>query len=248
MASTTDLTELTLRSTFIFAGTIEAVGKSSLKILSGRPGLAIARFDRALRVNPILGNLQGRPITVRLAPGAAARAGEQWIVFANSWVHGDQIAVIETAQLPATLDTEQAVSDIVASLPQRHLQERIASATLIVEGTVKTVTRAPEAPEIASEHSPYWMRASIEVREVLKGQANQAKEARREARLYFPGSLDRRFVDVPKPKPGQAAIFLLHTPTGKNPPPGLVAPDPADVQPVTQLDTIRALIGAAGRQ
>ncbi|MFZ1009678.1 MAG: hypothetical protein WAN65_22760 [Candidatus Sulfotelmatobacter sp.] len=244
MAST-DLTELVLRSTFIFAGTVESIGKSSVNVLNGRPGLAIARFDRPLRVNPVLGNLKGRPITVLIAKGGKVSPGEQLIIFANSWVHGEQIAVVESAQLALNPETERAVSDIVASLPERHLQERIASAVLIVDGVVKSVARAPEAPETASEHTPYWMRALIEIREVLKGQPEQTKATREEVQLYFPGSMDRRFQDVPKPKAGQSAIFLLHTPSGKFPPPGLVAPDPADVQPPEQLDAIRALIGAA---
>src|SRR5271166_3335692 len=97
------------RSTFIFSGTVIGLNRSSVKVLKPRPTFALVRFQEAFRVNPVLGNLRGRSITVQLAKGAQVEQGQQLIFFANSWVHGDEIAVIETGHVAANSDSEQEV-------------------------------------------------------------------------------------------------------------------------------------------
>lgn len=47
---------LVLQSTFIFTGTITASGASSLRIIPPGPELAVARFERGIRVNLSMAN------------------------------------------------------------------------------------------------------------------------------------------------------------------------------------------------
>lgn len=241
-------------ASFIFAGTVTAATGSSLQVLPVRPGLAVVRFERGFLVNPMLGKpdeLKGRPITVRLAregAGASAvRSGERLLFFTTAWVHAEQVAVNELARLPADENTEQQVAKIVASLPQRHLSERVASAVLIVHGTVGKLSRATDIPGTGTEHDPGWMRAPIEAREVLKGKAVSPPAPGRGRKpatvvLLFPGSRDRAFRDVPRPSSGQSAVFLLHQAPSILPAGSLIAPDPADIQPENELATIRRLL------
>ncbi len=240
----TTLLDLIRRASFIFAGTVTASTGSSLRAVPPRPGLAVVRFERGLLVNPMLGKLDGRPITVRLAQegagASAARSGERLLLFTTAWVHDEQIAVNELARLPADKKTEQEVARIVASLPQRHLSERIASAVLIVHGTVTKISRADDIPRTGSEHDPFWMRAEIEVKAVLKGDA----AAGRTVELVFPGSRDRAFRDVPRPAERQSAVFLLHQAAKALPAKSLIAPDPADIRPEGELETVRQLLRA----
>jgi hypothetical protein len=247
---------LVLRSSFIFSGTVTARGRSMLKVLQPRPDLIVARFDKALRVNPMLGPLDGKPITVLLSKGSSVESGQNLLFFAESWVHGDHIAVREHAHLPADDKTENQVLQMIASLPERHLQERVASAILIVQAVVREVTRATEIREPITEHAAEWMRATIELREVLKGslpgqpaggpqaRARRDAAARASLTLYFPQGLDKAWRDWPKLKPAQSAIFLLHTPRPPVPSTAFIAPDPADVQPDSAADTIRRLLGS----
>jgi hypothetical protein len=237
-------------SSFVFAGTVTSPGQSSLPVLEARPGIAIVRFDRDFLVNPVLGELGGRPITVKLAQGGvgagAVREGQQFIFFATAWVHGKEIAVTEVSRLPADDKTEEEVTRAVAALPELHLTERVASAAFVVYGVVTEIQRATDVPGTASEHDPAWMRASIEVREVLKGGDNQAGDGKQaHASLLFPGSGDIAFRNAPRVSVGQEAVFLLHRGAGRLPQADLIAPDPADVQPVEALPTIRRLIGGS---
>ena len=250
------LERLVVRSNFVFAGTVAALGRSALKVIPDRSDLAVARLDRALRIAPVLGNLDGRPITVLLAQGEQVRPGERLIFFTASWVHGEEIAVREVAHLPADEQTEKTVAKIVASEPERHLQARVASAVLIVRGTVRAVERAREIPEPGSEHAPRWMRARIDVRQVLKGEltapaaparGRRAAPARGSVVLFFPGSDDIAYRNTPKPAQGQAAVFLLHAGSPPLPERALVAPDRADVQPESRAGDVRKLIGSSTR-
>lgn len=239
------------RSSFVFAGTVTSPGQSSLRALPAKSGLAVVRLDRGLLVNPVLGKLDGRPITVQLGQGGAGtgavRTGERLIFFTTAWVHGEEIAVRELARLPAETKTEEEVARVVASLPERHLAARIATAVLIVHGIVTEIAPATGAPRTASEHDPGWMRALIEVHEALKGKAEGAagRARRQTAVLLFPGSRDLAFRNVPRPTERQDAVFLLHQPSPGLPAGAHIAPDPADIQPTSALSSIRQLLGTS---
>jgi hypothetical protein len=245
------IAELVRRSGFVFAGTVTSVGQSSLAVLPAQPGLVVVRFDRGFLVNPMLGNLTGRPITVRLAQPAAAgdtlRPRERLVFFTQAWVHADEIAVAELARLPADTKTEQEVARAVAALPELHLSQRIANAVLIVQGTVTGIARASDIGGTGSEHDPLWIRATIEVRTVLKGEVDRPAARGRPAQavLLFPGSRDVAYRNTPRPQEKLQAIFLLHPAGGALPAGAHVAPDPADIQPASALATIRRLIRAA---
>jgi hypothetical protein len=246
------LATLVQESTFIFAGSVVSRGVSSVKTVPAAADLAVATFRRAFRVNPMLGDLGGRPITVRLAPGASVLRGEQLIFFANSWVHGEEIAVIEAAHIPDDAAAEREVDDLVASLPARHLAERVASALLVVEGTVRAVDSAG-IWEPVTEHAADWRQAWITVTAVLKGSLpppripGSVALADGSVVLLFPESNDPRWRPWPKVTPGQSGVFLLHTAERPLPLPrgALVAPDPSDVLPADTLQEVRNLLPGA---
>jgi hypothetical protein len=80
-------------ASFIFSGSVTATNRSSVRILAGRQGLALARSARAFCIDPTMGDLVGKEITLRVLPGAEVAVGESAIFFANSWVHAEGIAV-----------------------------------------------------------------------------------------------------------------------------------------------------------
>ena len=111
-------------------------------------GLAIVRFDRGFLTNQVLGDLAGRPITVRIAETCVQYpvVDQRFIVFATACVHGKEIAVTEIGVLPDTKENEVEVARIVASLPQSHLSDRLAAAVIVVHRTVRKIERATEIP------------------------------------------------------------------------------------------------------
>jgi hypothetical protein len=238
------LQRLVRQSSFIFTGTVTSKGSSALSVISPHPNLFIARFDRALRVDPMHGDLVGRPITVLSEADREVKVGEQAIFFTTDWVHGQEIAVREIAQLPADEQTERMVDAIVAELPNLHVQERVLSATFIVYGSVTRVERAQEIVEPISEHAANWARARLQIREVVKGEPG-----RKQLDVYFPTSNDIAYARWPRLSARQVAVFLLHAaPTSRLPQGALIAPDLADFQPEDQLETIRAFLGRQQNQ
>lgn len=250
---TSSVSTLVERASFVFAGTVTSLGASSLRALPARSNQAVVRFDRKFLVNPVLGNLVGRPITVQLASQAPAsvplKPGERLIFFTTAWVHGEEIAVTELAHVADNAANEQEVARIVESLPERHLSDRIRSAVLIVHGEVSRIARATDVPRSGSEHDPYWMRAIIKVIAILKGSAGGTKAKGPKAKtetvdLLFPGSGDIAFRNVPRPSLHQEAVFLLHSGSGKFIPESAhIAPDPADIQPPGKVSAIRGQLG-----
>lgn len=239
-----DLQRLVRQSSFIFTGIVISKGRSALPVISPHPNLFIARLDRASRVDPMLGNLVGRPITVLSQADGEVQVGQQAIFFTINWVHGQEIAVREIAHLPTDVQTERMVNEIVTNLPNLHLHERVLSATIIVYGSVTRVERAQEIVEAISEHAARWARATLQIREVVKGEP-----ARMQLDVYFPTSNDIAYARWPKLSAGQVAVFLLHlAPKSRLPQDTLIAPDLADVQPEAQLETIRSFLGSQQNQ
>jgi hypothetical protein len=227
-------------ATFIFEGTVLGIGPPSVPILEGRPNLAVARFERGFRVNPLLGDLNGRRITVGLKKGSEVREGERLIFFANSWVHGEEIAVLALAQVSADERTQNEVEAALKGLPELYLQRRVASAELIVQGQVEGVKPA-ELAQPVSEHMATWMLGEIAVSSVIKGKT----EPKASVEVFFPRNTDFRWRECPKLKRGQRGVFLLHAATsGPLPRGALTLPDRYDVQPVGSARTIRELAGA----
>jgi hypothetical protein len=238
------------RATFIFKGTVLSVGQSSVGILIGRPGLVVARFDEAFRVNPMLGDLTGHKITVGTAPGSELRKGEQLIFFANSWVHAEAIAVSAIAQVAADERIEAEIAAALKELPALYLARRVASAPAIVQGIVERVSKAT-VDQPVSEHMASWMRAEIVVRTVLKGAASEvtgvtaSADARSSAglELFFPADTDDRWQSWPKLTKGQRGTFLLHHPPfGPLPDSAWTLPDRDDVQPASAAKTIQKIV------
>jgi len=250
MAAASSLLNLVERSSFIFAGTVTSSGPSPVPVLASLPGLAVVRFDRGFLVNPVLGNLGGRPITVQLARDAnavdASVLKQRFIFFSQAWVHGKEIAVTEIGRLADTEANEKEVARIVASLPANHLNERIAASALIVQGRVREIERAADIPRTGSEHDPYWMRAVIEVSETIKGETPaRGKSKTATVALLFPGSGDHAYRNVPRPSVNQEAVFLLHAGDARFVPKNTyIAPDIADIQPPNSLPAIRRSLGA----
>jgi hypothetical protein len=226
-------------ASFIFVGKVSARGRSSVRDLTPRPELVVAELERQLRVDPVLGDLTGRPITVLPAPGADVAVGSRLIFFANSWVHAEEIAVAAVANTVADDKTEELVRKAVDDLPRRRLAARVAQARLIVHAVVGSVERVTDVPEPVSEHRPDWHRARLRVQQVMKGEARRGQA--RAVSAYFPGSDDVAFRDVPKLRAGEEAVYLLHDPPPRLPAEVYVLPDPLDVHPVGRKGEVARL-------
>ena len=240
-----DLEDLVGRSTLVFSGAISRLNASTVPIVPARENLAVVRVEKGLRVDPALGDLAGRDVTVALRDPATVRLKHKLVFFTLSWIHGDGIAVRELAHLDGK--EERAVAAAVARLPELHLVGRLRDAQAVVVATVAAVRPLPSGD--SDRDAPRWAQADLDVERVLKG------SGRERASVLFPTSAARPWQRAPRFREGQRAIVLLH---GDDPgaapyvqdlgEAGLTALDPADVQPESHLDELVRLLRSDQRK
>jgi hypothetical protein len=83
--------ELIHSSSCVFTGTVVALVASTVPILPARENFAVVRVDRGLRVEPALGDLRGRTITVETRTPEELRVDQKAIFFTIGWIHGGGI-------------------------------------------------------------------------------------------------------------------------------------------------------------
>lgn len=232
------ISDLVQASTFIFSGTVLELGASSVPFVQANDRLITARLDRSLRVDPVLGDLRGKTITVAVSSAEEFKTGQKVVFFANSAVHGRGIAVREVAHV----DVGQAdlVADAVAQLPQRHLLDRLQEAASVVDATI---TKIDPPGFTFDQHDGLWAAAHLTVTSALKGAASPV--------LYFATAQWPPYDRMPRFKVGQSGVFVLHPPPvdavkadSTLPAGSLVAIDHADFQESSQAARIKQLLAA----
>lgn len=231
--------ELSRSSSFIFSGTVIERGRSTVPHVPPAGNLVSVRLDRALRVDPVLGDLRGKTITVAARAPESLSSGESAVFFANSWVHGKGIAVREVDHVDIGQEAEVAAA--VARLPEMHLSDRLSTADLVADAEVVEIR--PVERTSWDRNYAFWAAAQLRVNRVLRGQP------RHSAVVYFPTVQGPVWRLAPRFQEKQRGIFILHdssrgkTISEKSLPAGsLVALDPEDFQPESQLQYVEGLL------
>jgi hypothetical protein len=229
----------------IFTGTVVDRGKSSVPAVPPNENLVVVRLDRGLRVNPVLGDLRGKMITVVPRTPGSLQIGQKAVFFTNSWIHGRGIAVREVEHKDVA--QEDSVAAAVAQLPQVHLLDRLMAADLVVDAEVVGIS--PMEARKPERKAALWAVAELRVRKVLRGASEKS------TRVYFPTAEWPPWAGAPRFTEGQRGIFILHAPAKDRTlseatldPGSLVALDPADFQPESQLQTVENLLATTAAE
>ncbi len=240
-----DFEALVRESRFIFAGRVEKLNASNLKVLPPTKGTVLVRVREVLDAPPTLMDVGGKQITVELVEPGSVNEGQEAVFFTNGWLYGDSIAVKEVSHLAITENTQTLQKQVAAARRKAEdqiLQKRIASAELVILGKVSSARQAPESVgRGGSEHDPDWWEAIIQVESVEQGHLVE-----KSVTVLFPKSRDVMWARAPKFRENQDGIWLLR----KEKIPALgrkfeeyyTALDPLDFQPREQLERIRMLI------
>jgi hypothetical protein len=239
------LAELTRSSDLVFRGRVVEIGESAVRAVKARSDVAVVELEEALRVDPVLGDLTGKPITVELAADDALDVGDEAIFFTRNWLHGENLAVREVTHVPATGAAGDEIRTAVEALPDQHLQSRVDTAERVVLASVSSIAAVEGQSE--RRQSPRWARARLAVDEALKGPSAEQVD------VYFPTGDDKRWRDCPRLTRRQRAVFLLRSgdplagewlESAGLPDDALTALDPADVQPARSRDQLVAMVSA----
>jgi len=232
--------ELVGSSSLIFAGTVIERGASTVPAVSPTDKLVVVRLDRGLRVDPALGDVSGKAITVAATAPESLSPGQRAVFFTNSWIHGRGIAVREVEHVD--IREEDNVAAAVNRLPQVHLLERLRGAQLVVDARVTRITQVRQTS--GERNAAVWAAANLTIEKVLRG------EPERSTVVYFPTSDHPLWARAPRFTAHQRGVFILHAPSrdatlseATIEPGILVALDPADLQPESQLPEVERLLG-----
>lgn len=230
------LEELVRSSGLIFSGTVAQRSASTVPILPPSDNLVVVRVDRGLRVDPVLGDLRGKMVTVETRTPGELKPEQQAIFFTQSLIHGRGIAVREVDRMG--VGEEQSVAAVVSQLPQLHLQERLQSAEVVAEAEVVRIS--PVERTSFERNAALWTAAELKISKVLRGKPLKS------AVVYFPTSDHPMWARAPRFKEHQRGIFILHGPSREASPSlaalgadSLVALDPEDFQPESQLNEVK---------
>jgi hypothetical protein len=233
------------QAALIFSGTVVQIAASTVPVLPPANNLVVVHIDRGLRVDPVLGDLSGKAITLAAVSPKTLHVGQQAIFFANSWIHGKGIAAREVQHVD--IDQVQDVVSAIAALPEVHLMNRLRSAELVVAAQVARI--GPERIASRDRNAVRWAPAELNVQRVLDGQPRQPTI------VYFPTTRQPLWRNAPRFAEGQNGVFILHTPARTALPslailgPGsLVALDPDDFQPESRLSDIENLVTEVRRE
>ena len=234
-------------ATFVFLGTVVAVGEATLSMVEPDDRTAVVRVDRVLRAPQPMEGVTGREITVLLR--SPARQGTQATFQAEGWLYGESMAVVETGRrkagreaVAAAGDDDERESPAAADRAARfrsELKERAGEAAAVVLGRVTGVQEreAPPPEGRLSEHDPQWAVATIEVEEAVKGRPA------RTTKVWFATSEDVMWRQAPKLRVGQQAVLLLQKGAPELPDKRAHAVlDQLDVQPAGRADLVAELV------
>jgi hypothetical protein len=223
------LDRLAADANIVFVGTVMGPASADAAVET--------RVETALRSPEQLGPLDGTVVTLVQGQDGGLSADDRYIFFTQTQLLGERLTLREIGRVRVAaaeaLSKELQESD--QRLERSQLTARLEAADAVVVGRVTDVQRDIPAPSVpVSEHDPQWMRATIEIEDVLAG-ALDAKEFV----LVFPGTMDIAWVGVARPKQGQQAVWLLTADPELG---GYKALDPRDVQPLQRTDEIRRLL------
>lgn len=227
------------RSQFIFTGSVERARGTTVTAISADAQVGIVRIDEVFVAPEVLGRLEGREITVRFA--VETKEGEYALFFANGWLYGDGIAVIEVGRaMPEEMDAIRHQIDRVRErADERALLNRIRDAQLVVHGRVMRIRPLEGEPDGESEHDPQWFIAELQVESVEKGRHPRTEPVL----VAFPTSRDVMWYRQPRAEAGQDGIWILRRERIRGLPSDVyTAPEPHDVQPRHQLEYMQTLI------
>lgn len=236
-----EIRKLLKEAPFSFLGTVERVGAATTGEVPIDKRTAVVHVDQVLHAPEAFSHLAGSRITVQLA--ADAKEGQQYTLFADGLAYGNSLAVNEVGRVSAAqtrphlaraeASATAPFADLQAEIDADNLREHAKEAKAIVVGRVTKLEKA--GPVGLSEHDPDMWKATIDVVQSAKGRIRAGTEIE----VLYANSLDVQWHQVPKPKAGQEALFLLHAPDRANRSLGkyqLV--DPEDLRPAQHLDVL----------
>jgi hypothetical protein len=230
--------DLVASSAITFTGTVQSLGQSPEPGFEANDRTALVQVDQPLHAPDDVDLSPGASVVVQLKEDLPAlQPGDHVTFFSNPLIYGNSLVVQEVNRSEEPPRAGRTAARVAAAeLEQDAVIEHARAADAVVRGSVVGLRAAESNPE--REHDPHWWIATLEVDLVARGDVGEG-----ELELVYANSIDRRWREWPKPKAGQAGMWILHATDGEVARlAGFQLMHPEDLQPSTLLD---ALLGEA---
>jgi len=115
---------LTSQSKFVFRGTVQKNNDATMPETVTTARTVVVKVQEVLRSPEVIGDFSGREIVVQLREGAPAKPGQQLVFFANGWVYGRSLAVIEVGRTRVP-DNAAGLGQLVAVAVQKEEDKKV---------------------------------------------------------------------------------------------------------------------------
>jgi hypothetical protein len=144
-----------------------------------------------------------------------------------------------TSRLAGLAAPVSPVQAAIAELAQDEVADHARQADAVLRGHVVGLREAPARGPL-HEHDANWWIATLRVDSLDRGEIPEASESVDTVAVLYANSLDIKWRQAPKPKAGQAGLWLLHrTPEERAALAAFEIIHPIDLQPSVQLDLLR---------
>lgn len=252
MSTKQELSRLHEQSQFVFRGRITRLEASNVRHIASTANTATVMVEEVLRGNDFLRTLAGKEITVVLdasdKDSKTAERGGVRVFFANGLVFGDTVAVRAEGSIEPTAKAIADIEELAKLSAAKPLEERIATADVILTGRVVGLHATENQTAPNSEHDPEWWIANVLVLSTIHG-----RKVEKEIEVLFANSMDIAWYKAPKLHSGQSGLLLLHKLTAAESPRTVARGifqviDPLDFLPVERVDDVKlALKRVKGR-
>lgn len=196
------------QSELVFRGKITEVGASTMPEVPADKMTVVVKVEEVYQAPEMLRFLAGKSITVVTRDPAPLQAGQDALFLAKGWLYGKSIAVVEIERELGKVDypdLRRYVNGEAEAARDEALLKRVADADVIVAGNVVSA-KPVQALDLgnASEHTPMWTEATVQVSSVVKGSLPTSG-----LHVVYPASMDVKWYRSPKFPVGQEGVWIL---------------------------------------
>ncbi len=235
-----DLPSLVEGAGFIFRGRVMPGRRAQVQLPAGTAQKAVTVLvDEILLSTEALSRMVGREVIVISGQEEPIGKKPSLLFFTRCVVLGQQVIVEGVGYAPWSPDAVRQVAQQVKATGERPLQERVASAAVIVTGTVLNCVPAGPRSIPKSEHDPDWWIGRVKVQSIIKGAPVDA-----EIEVLYANSMDIAWYKSPKLREGESKILILQRLEANEAPPEVARPiyqiiHPLDAFPAERLPDVQ---------
>jgi hypothetical protein len=232
------------QSELVFKAKITKIGASTMPEMPADETTIVVAVEEVYQAPEVLRSLAGKSITVVTRDSGSLLAGQDVLFLAKGWLYGESIAVVEIGRESGEVDysdLRRYVNAEAEAVREEALHKRVGDANLIVAGNVVSL-RPVQVLDLgnASEHTPMWTEATIQVSSVEKGTLPTTG-----LHVVYPASMDVKWYRTPKFQVGEEGIWILQRrrieELGRD---AFTALNTLDFHSMDELERIRRLIHA----